>query len=101
MGNPLTLAGARFIQACQSRNWALAGTLFHAEAARQLRSIAPSLAGIQITAEDVVQAGLGGSRLDVTAIDASGQHYDIDWETTGRSALTAKSRAELIGKAGV
>lgn len=93
--NPATPAGARFIQTCQNRNWALAGTLFHAEAARQLRAIAPSLSGIQITAEDTVQAGRGGSRLDVTAIDASRNHYDIDWKTTGRSALTVKSRAEM------
>jgi hypothetical protein len=42
-----------------------------------------------------VQAGAGGSRLDVSAIDAAGNHYSIDWKTTGRSALSAKSRAEM------
>lgn len=95
LSNPATPAGARFIQACQNRNWALAGTLFHAEAARQLQAIAPMVAGVTITTEDTVQAGRGGSRLDVTAVDASGNHYDIDWKTTGRSAFSSKSRAEL------
>jgi hypothetical protein len=90
-----TPAGARFIQVCQSRSWALAGTLFHAEAARQLRQIAASLAGIQMRAEDVVKAGAGGSRLDVTAVDATGNHYNIDWKTTGKSAFRKGSRSEM------
>ena len=97
LSNAGTPVGARFIQACQARQWALAGTLFHAEAARQLRTIAATLTqqGVQITAEDVVQQGAGGSRLDVSAVDAAGNHYNIDWKTTGRSALSAKARAEL------
>jgi hypothetical protein len=102
LSNASNPTGARFIQACQARQWTLAGTLFHAEAARQLTAIAATLTGqgIQITAEDTVQAGTGGSRLDVTAVDATGNHYNIDWKTTGRSALTAKARAELQRHAG-
>ena len=70
--------------------------MFHAEAARQLRLIvASSSPGFQIVAEDTIQAGKGGSRLDVTAIDPTGKHYDIDWKTTGRSALSNSSRSEL------
>jgi hypothetical protein len=93
--NPTTPEGARFIQLCQSRQFTLAGTVFHVEAARQLSQIAASLSGIQIRAEDTIQAGRGGSRLDVTGIDAAGNHYSIDWKTTGRSAFTSKSRAQM------
>lgn len=92
---PNTPAGDRFIQTCQNRNWALAGTLFHAEAARQIQAIGTAVPGARFTAEDTVQAGKGGSRLDVTAVDAAGNHYDIDWKTTGRSAFSSKARAEL------
>ncbi len=76
----------------------LAGTLFHAEAARQLRQATPQLQGqgIQIRAEDPVQTGAGGSRLDVSAVDAQNNHYEIDWKTTGRSALNIKSRQEMV-----
>lgn len=95
--DPADPTGARFIAACQGGNWTLAGTLFHSQAAAQLRALAPALQtqGIQVVAEDTVQAGVGGSRLDVTAVDSAGQHYNIDWKTTGRSAFRASSRAEL------
>jgi hypothetical protein len=86
--------GARFIQTCQAGNWALAGTLFHSEAARQLRQLAAPLS-IQVRAEDTVQSGSGGSRLDVSAIDKEGLHYSIDWKTTGRSGLSTGSREEM------
>jgi len=97
LSSPSTTQGAQFIQACQGGNFTLAGTLFHAEAARQLGQLAArTLPGVQvIVAEDTVQAGLGGSRLDVSAIDANGSHYSIDWKSTGRSALTAKARAQM------
>jgi hypothetical protein len=97
LSNPSTPAGARFIQACQGRNFTLAGTLFHAEAARQLTQLAAtSLPGVRIiNAEDLIQAGRGGSRLDVSAVDAAGNHYSIDWKTTGRSGFTAKARSQM------
>jgi hypothetical protein len=97
LSNPANARGARFIQACQARNWTLAGTLFHAEAAIQIRAMAATLAGRNITirAEDVVQSGAGGSRLDVTAVDGAGNHYAIDWKTTGKSALSTGSRREM------
>lgn len=92
-----TPAGARFIQACRSGDFTRAGTLFHAEAARQLAQIArTAMPGVRvIVPEDTVQAGRGGSRLDVTAIDRAGNHYSIDWKTTGRSAFTQKARAQM------
>jgi hypothetical protein len=97
LADPSTQAGARFIQACRSRNFTLAGTLFHAEAARQLAQIAATaIPGVRvIVPEDTVQAGAGGSRLDVTAVDTAGNHYSIDWKTTGRSAFTSKARSQM------
>lgn len=97
LSNAATPEGARFIQTCQGGNFTLAGTLFHAEAARQLGQLAArTLPGVQvIVPEDLVQAGPGGSRLDVSAIDANGNHYSIDWKSTGRSALTAKARSQM------
>jgi hypothetical protein len=87
----------RFIDACRNGHWKLAGTLFHAEAARQLRATAAATPAseMRLTAEDPVQRGKGGSRLDVVGIDAAGRHYDIDWKPTGRSALSSRSRAEM------
>jgi hypothetical protein len=92
-----TQAGARFIQACRSRNFTLAGTLFHAEAARQLAQLAAgAIPGVRVMVpEDTVQAGAGGSRLDVTAVDTAGNHYSIDWKTTGRSAFSSKARSQM------
>lgn len=95
--DPANPVSARFIQACRSRNWTLAGTLFHSAAAAEIRAAAPTLLneGIRISAEDTVQSGAGGSRFDTLTIDSTGAHYEVDWKTTGRSALSTSSRREM------
>jgi Domain of unknown function (DUF4157) len=97
LADPANPASARFVQACRARNWTLAGTLFHSAAATEIRAAAPALLnqGIRISAEDTVQSGAGGSRFDTLSIDSTGAHYEVDWKTTGRSALSTKSRQEM------
>jgi len=48
--------------------------------------------GSQVT----IQSGKGGSRLDVFLRGPAGEFVEVDWKTTGRSALAKKSRDEMI-----
>ena len=87
---------ADFVAACRAGNWKLAGTLFHAEAAAQGRALAANLPpGYRARFEYVVQPGKGGSRLDVFVEDPGGLYIEVDWKTTGRSALSYGSRTEM------
>lgn len=92
----------QFVQAVQSGNWRLAGTLFHSAAAREARSL-PSSAlppGWIIQAEHVIQSGAGGSRADILLRGPAGELVEFDWKTTGRSALSSGSRNEMARHAG-
>jgi hypothetical protein len=42
-----------------------------------------------------VQSGAGGSRLDILLRDPGGTQIEIDWKTTGRSALRIGSLREM------
>jgi hypothetical protein len=92
----------RFVQAVQSRNWTLAGTLFHSAAAREARNL-PATAlppGWTIQAERTIQAGAGGSRADILMHGPTGEIIEFDWKTTGRSALSSGARKEMTRHAG-
>jgi len=91
-------SNAAFVQACRSGNWKLAGTLFHSAAATEGRVLAAAgrlPPGITFVFEDVVQAGAGGSRLDVFIRGPVGELIEYDWKTTGRSALSSAARQEM------
>lgn len=95
-------ASPLFVQAVENRNWKLAGTLFHSAAAREARAL-PAAAlppGWTIQAEHVIQAGKGGSRADILLRGPAGELIEIDWKTTGRSALSSQSREEMTRHAG-
>jgi len=90
------IANPAFVQACQNGNWALAGTLFHSAAATVGPAFTNQLPpGFQMTFENTIQAGLGGSRFDVL-VTGPGVHREVDWKTTGRSAISHVSRTEMI-----
>ena len=92
----VAIANPAFVQACQNGNWALAGTLFHSAAATVGPTFANQLPqGFQVTFEDTIQSGLGGSRFDVR-VTGPGVHREVDWKTTGRSALSFGSRSEMV-----
>jgi hypothetical protein len=96
------VANARFVTAVRGGDWKLAGTLFHSEAAREVRALSASAlpAGWRLEAESVVQAGAGGSRIDVLAHGPNGLVMEFDWKTTGRSALSSAARKEMRRHAG-
>ncbi len=96
------VANPQFVAAVQNGNWALAGTLYHSAAAQEVRLLrAGSLpAGWRATAEEVIQAGRGGSRTDVLLRGPAGELIEFDWTTTGRSALSTGSRQEMTRHAG-
>jgi hypothetical protein len=96
------LSDTRFVNAVQSRNWKLAGTLFHSAAAIEVRALGAGALppGWRIEAELVIQAGAGGSRADVLLFGPAGELVEFDWKTTGRSALSSGSRSEMTRHAG-
>jgi hypothetical protein len=96
------VANPQFVAAVQSGNWPLAGTLFHSAAAKEARVLPPSAlpAGWRIQAEHTIQAGVGGSRVDILLSGPTGQLIEFDWKTTGRSALSSKARQEMARHAG-
>ncbi|MFD6176230.1 MULTISPECIES: eCIS core domain-containing protein [unclassified Isoptericola] len=93
---------ARFLAAVNSGNWALAGTLFHAAAAREARALAPGALplGWSVAPEYTIQSGLGGSRADLLFSGPANVFLEVDWKTTGRSALSSGARSEMQRHAG-
>jgi hypothetical protein len=83
----------RFLQAVKSKNWTLAGTLFHSAAKRQGEALTKALKGFKF--EFVLKSGAGGSRLDILIEDALGLLIEVDWKTTGRSAISYSARKEM------
>jgi hypothetical protein len=94
----LVSAEARFVEACRKGDWKLAGTLFHSAAEHEAKHLPPGAlpVGWTIDAEKRIQDGL--SRLDILARGPNGELVEIDWKTTGRSALS-KSVRSRNGKA--
>ena len=84
----------RFIQAVRNGNVTQAGTLFHSAAAIETRAVPASAVpqGWTLTAEEVIQAGAGGSRTDLLFRGPAAQRVEIDWKTTGRSAMSSAAR---------
>jgi len=80
-----------FLKAMAKRDWKTAGNLFHLSAKGEARSIpAGSLPpGWRLTAEETIQAGKGGSRLDLLLRGPGNEIVEVDWKTTGQSALTS------------
>lgn len=98
----LAMRNPRFVEALNSGNMKLAGTFFHSAAAQEVRAL-PDTAlpnGWSITAEEVIQSGLGGSRTDVLLRGPGGVLMEFDWKTTGSSGLSSKSRSEMARHAG-
>lgn len=91
-----------FVQACQIKNWTLAGTLFHSAAAEEARTLPAAVLpqGWILDAEFTIQSGLGGSRADILLRGPAGQIIEFDWKTTGRSALSSAARSEMERHAG-
>jgi hypothetical protein len=92
------LADPRFVAAVQGGNRTMAGTLFHSAAATEARALPASAlpSGWTIEAERVIQAGAGGSRADILLRGPGGQIVEVDWKTTGGSALSYGSRQEMV-----
>ena len=81
------------------KTWVYAGTMFHNEAKNQgvaLASSAPP--GWTIRFEHTIASGPGGSRLDVHAVGPNGQHIEVDWKTSGISALGSIKQMEKHAK---
>lgn len=91
-----------FIQAVRNGNVTQAGTLFHSAAAIETRAVPASALpqGWTLTAEEVIQAGAGGSRTDLLFRGPAAQRVEIDWKTTGRSAMSSAARQEMQRHAG-
>jgi hypothetical protein len=79
-------------------NVTLAGTFFHSAAAAVANGLPPGSLppGWTLRAEDVVQAGAGGSRIDLLFRGPNNARIEVDWKTTGISALSTGSRAEMV-----
>jgi hypothetical protein len=93
----------RFISAMENGNMTLAGTFFHTAAKEEARAVATAgrlPPGWTLKAEETMKAGRGGSRLDIFMTGPAGEVVEIDWKTTGRSALSTKSVDEMAKHAG-
>jgi hypothetical protein len=92
----------KFLQALLKKDWKTAGNLFHDAAKQETRAVTPGTLpqGWTITAEETIQAGKGGSRLDVFLRGPKGERIEFDWKTTGSSALSSGARKEMVKHAG-
>ena len=88
---------ARFQAAWNADNMRLAGTLFHSAAANELRALPPSKLppGWSISAEKTLKSGAGGGRADVFIEGPQGELIEIDWKTTGLSALSSRTQTQM------
>jgi len=78
------------------RRWNQVGTAFHEAAklrGRQLAQAGQLPPGWVLDFERTVQSGKGGSRFDVLA-RGPGAALEVDWKTTGRSALESVEQME-------
>jgi len=87
-----------FLKALTNEDWTTAGNLFHDAAKREARALPPGAlpTGWRLTAEETIQAGKGGSRLDLLLRGPGGERLEFDWKTTAMSALSKPSRDEMV-----
>jgi len=87
----------RFLSAWAADDMKLAGTLFHSQAAQEVRRVPPGSlpSGWRISAERTLQAGRGGGRADVFLEGPAGQLVEVDWKTTGSSAVSSKAVSQM------
>jgi hypothetical protein len=92
----------KFVQALLKKDWKTAGNLFHDAAKQEARAVKPGILppGWKLTAEETIQAGKGGSRLDVFLRGPKGERIEFDWKTSGISALSSSARKEMAKHAG-
>lgn len=83
-----------FLNACKNRNWKLAGTLFHSAANKEANAMAKDSLpkGWSLKGERTLQSGKGGSRADILVQGPNNEIIEIDWKTTGLSALSSKDQ---------
>lgn len=87
---------ARFLELMKSGNTTLAGTYFHNAAAEIGAQMAKQMpAGYELLVEETIQAGKGGSRLDVLIKGPGDVWIEVDWKTTGKSAFSLAARKEM------
>jgi hypothetical protein len=75
-----------------------AGTRFHSlakQAGDQFVAAGRLPPGYRFRFEQTVKSGRGGSRLDVLIEDPLGQLVEVDWKTTGRSAVSSKTIGQM------
>jgi hypothetical protein len=91
-----------FLRALLKRDWKTAGNMFHDAAKREARALTPGSLppGWQLTAEETIQSGKGGSRLDLFLRGPAGERIEFDWKTSGMSALSSDARKEMAKHAG-
>lgn len=87
----------RFLAAWAKDDMKMAGTLYHSAAAQEIRKLPPNAlpSGWKIAAERTLKSGKGGGRADVFIEGPAGQIVEIDWKTSGHSALTSKSVKQM------
>ena len=92
----------RFMQAWRTGNMTQAGTFFHSHAAAEARAIPGSSlpSGWRLSAERTLKAGKGGGRADLFLEGPQAQLVEIDWKTTGSSALSSKAVQQMEKHAG-
>jgi hypothetical protein len=92
----------KFLQALLKDDWKTGGNLFHDAAKQEAEAVKPRTLpqGWTLTAEETIQAGKGGSRLDVFLRGPKGERIEFDWKTTGTSALSSGARKEMAKHAG-
>jgi hypothetical protein len=88
---------AKFMQAWQSGNMTQAGTFFHSHAAAEARAISGNAlpSGWRVSAERTLKAGKGGGRADLFLEGPGAELVEIDWKTTGSSALSSKAVQQM------
>jgi hypothetical protein len=91
-----------FLKAMAKRDWTTAGNLFHNAAKDEARAVPAGALplGWKLTAEETIQSGKGGSRLDLFLRGPGSERVEFDWKTTGKSALTSGARKEMAKHAG-
>lgn len=90
------------MQAWRTGNMTQAGTFFHSHAAAEARAIPGSSlpSGWRLSAERTLKAGKGGGRADLFLEGPQAQLVEIDWKTTGSSALSSKAVQQMEKHAG-
>lgn len=94
---------SEFVDLCKNKKWNLAGTRFHNIAKDVVNEMVAKTSGdippgYKPQAEFTVTKGKGGSRLDLFIEDPNGELIEIDWKTTGKSAMSYGVRKKEMPK---